>query len=866
MLSAASLPAKKHCAKLCRGPSLTVTSSTPYRSPELPQDNGRGISRIRDDLFLAGSMDVRPEICRSLGVTHILNVAVECADYGTECGASYMKLPFHDGADGHDVKVVNALASAVLWIHRSIRSPACFSNCPPREDDSKASIIPPCGNATVADDDKIQGDCFDANSLLLSPNAGTPSADDTKRPRKVLVYCQKGVNRSASVVIGYLMAFGEMSLSAAHASVRQSRDVASPSIGFFAALQTLDAVLPLFRSFVRNQAPSFQSFLPFSFFTPASNDSFRLSSKAPPAGGTDGGDADAETVSVSSDAPRCSGAMGSVETMSLNGYSLASTVRLAGSVPSTSAASMYSTHWRVPSAQSSHISVPNPMLTMSLSVMGTRRGSVASEQPRGPLSGSSSPSALSPTSNLFSSVESSASRSTADRAHESGPANRLSARVLHQRAAQARKRSESPGVSGSRSGRRTSLGRVNPCGGDGSEAGQNGFETQDSALSRFGSVADRGACAAVICGTDASDSTASTLTMHESTNTDADVHSNSRPMSFSTGCTTTSRPVSSSSSPAYKGPVSSPGNSPRRPHVPLPLPYDAHWDALSEPFVMRDSRDSDAAGENVLRRAFGRKHVALKSSRRGRGGGLQASELHLFGDPDVDVDGDVDGGVRVGPSAAIVQAIEAVRKEMHHFEMNPQRAVEAALSSSDVATNVSAETCATESLPELCSQLLSVFAMVVHAENGGSAHSSGPCPCCSAATASRCSQHDASEPSRAPPGPSLTRASLVPSLGSADITTSSSARTRAPVAPSLFGTVSAVASLHMTMSINPSERPPSQLPSQPHGASHAEFDGNSPSLSYRDLSVFPIPDVDRLPVLGGDLLSSLVLDAEDFLL
>ncbi|EFJ53266.1 hypothetical protein VOLCADRAFT_46734, partial [Volvox carteri f. nagariensis] len=53
----------------------------------------------------------------------------------------------------------------------------------------------------------------------------------------VLVHCAAGVSRSASVVIGYLMATGGLSLDDARAAVKASRPAINPNQGFLLQLQ-----------------------------------------------------------------------------------------------------------------------------------------------------------------------------------------------------------------------------------------------------------------------------------------------------------------------------------------------------------------------------------------------------------------------------------------------------------------------------------------------------------------------------------------------------------------------------------------------------------------------------------------------------
>ncbi|KAI8800948.1 protein-tyrosine phosphatase-like protein, partial [Cladochytrium replicatum] len=57
---------------------------------------------------------------------------------------------------------------------------------------------------------------------------------------KVLVHCRAGKSRSATVVIGFLIVHGRMTLDGATKYVRQRRSNISPNIGFWVTLQRLE--------------------------------------------------------------------------------------------------------------------------------------------------------------------------------------------------------------------------------------------------------------------------------------------------------------------------------------------------------------------------------------------------------------------------------------------------------------------------------------------------------------------------------------------------------------------------------------------------------------------------------------------------
>lgn len=61
---------------------------------------------------------------------------------------------------------------------------------------------------------------------------------------KVLVHCQVGMSRSATIVIGYLMRkFPEMSLSKAHRFVKSKRPIVNPNDGFMRQLKSFERIL-----------------------------------------------------------------------------------------------------------------------------------------------------------------------------------------------------------------------------------------------------------------------------------------------------------------------------------------------------------------------------------------------------------------------------------------------------------------------------------------------------------------------------------------------------------------------------------------------------------------------------------------------
>jgi len=62
--------------------------------------------------------------------------------------------------------------------------------------------------------------------------------EEAKRMRgKVLVHCQRGISRSATLVIAYIMKTEALTLESAFASVRAKRSIVNPNLGFVLTLQ-----------------------------------------------------------------------------------------------------------------------------------------------------------------------------------------------------------------------------------------------------------------------------------------------------------------------------------------------------------------------------------------------------------------------------------------------------------------------------------------------------------------------------------------------------------------------------------------------------------------------------------------------------
>jgi atypical dual specificity phosphatase len=86
---------------------------------------------------------------------------------------------------------------------------------------------------------------FDIRRILPLTNAFIRRA--LSQGGRVLVHCRWGVSRSASVVVGYLMAFGPRTLAAAMQELRAGRWVVQPNRGFQQQLAAYDAELRAYR-------------------------------------------------------------------------------------------------------------------------------------------------------------------------------------------------------------------------------------------------------------------------------------------------------------------------------------------------------------------------------------------------------------------------------------------------------------------------------------------------------------------------------------------------------------------------------------------------------------------------------------------
>ena len=78
--------------------------------------------------------------------------------------------------------------------------------------------------------------------------------------RKVLVHCRRGISRSATLVIAYLMQYVSYGLDDAFSHVRSKRAIINPNLGFVLSLETFARQL--------GQEPKYAIVLPFFFLFP----------------------------------------------------------------------------------------------------------------------------------------------------------------------------------------------------------------------------------------------------------------------------------------------------------------------------------------------------------------------------------------------------------------------------------------------------------------------------------------------------------------------------------------------------------------------------------------------------------------------
>lgn len=91
---------------------------------------------------------------------------------------------------------------------------------------------------------------FQYLKLNLEDNSDTPIAeyfeqthqfieDARSRSQGVLVHCRRGISRSATIVIAYVMRYSQKNFEEAFDYVKEKRDIINPNLGFVLALESI---------------------------------------------------------------------------------------------------------------------------------------------------------------------------------------------------------------------------------------------------------------------------------------------------------------------------------------------------------------------------------------------------------------------------------------------------------------------------------------------------------------------------------------------------------------------------------------------------------------------------------------------------